>query len=201
MIKKVTALILRNNGAQHEILTFLHPSAGRQLPAGTVEEHETPEEAVIREVKEETGLRNVEIVKKTGEVLQYTTGQEYILVKPARFHGWPAPAAKRVGPLLTRGIRVQVTERKGGFAHVIYEEMDLNQNPPKLLWDSKGWLPPEFLTREIQRSFFILNVHETTPNTWSQLADMGYTYQLEWLPVNPKPELIGEQGGWLDFLE
>jgi len=44
------------------------------FPGGSIESNETPEEAVVREVKEETGL-NVEIVKKIGERVHPKTGK------------------------------------------------------------------------------------------------------------------------------
>ena len=54
-VKKVVAYITR----QDELLVFTHrdfPKAGVQVPAGTVEEGETLDAAVLREVHEETGL-------------------------------------------------------------------------------------------------------------------------------------------------
>ncbi|MCY4437420.1 MAG: NUDIX domain-containing protein [Chloroflexi bacterium] len=54
-VKKVVAYITRGD----ELLVFTHrdfPEAGVQVPAGTVEEGETLDVAVLREVHEETGL-------------------------------------------------------------------------------------------------------------------------------------------------
>ena len=54
-VLKVVAYITRED----ELLVFRHrdfPEAGLQVPAGTVEEGETPDAAVLREVQEETGL-------------------------------------------------------------------------------------------------------------------------------------------------
>lgn len=44
-----------------------HPEAGLQVPGGTVEEHETPDAAVLREVKEETNLQDVELLMFLGD--------------------------------------------------------------------------------------------------------------------------------------
>lgn len=200
MIEKVTALILRENGAQKEVLTFLHPSAGRQLPAGTVEVNESPEAAVIREAMEETGLGQFEIVKKLGEQLGYTPEGEVVLNQAVRFYGWPAKAARRIGPLFTRGFRVQVKERKAGFAHVLYQEKDITKKNPKVAWEADGWLPTELLTREIKRHFYLLRTHAESKDSWPHVSDMGHTFVLEWKALNPRPELIGEQNTWLDYL-
>ena len=43
-----------------------HPEAGVQVPGGTVEPGETPRQAVLREVREETGLDGVEVVALVG---------------------------------------------------------------------------------------------------------------------------------------
>jgi ADP-ribose pyrophosphatase YjhB (NUDIX family) len=62
-IKKVTAFVIREVRKDVDILLFEHPEAGTQLPAGTVEINEKPEEAVIREVAEETAVTSIVAVK------------------------------------------------------------------------------------------------------------------------------------------
>ena len=55
-VKKVVAYVTRGD----ELLVFTHrdvPEAGVQVPAGTVEDGETLNTALLREVHEETGLR------------------------------------------------------------------------------------------------------------------------------------------------
>lgn len=56
-IQKVIAYITRGD----ELLVFRHtqfPEAGIQVPAGTMNAGEIPEEAVLRECSEETGIRS-----------------------------------------------------------------------------------------------------------------------------------------------
>ena len=67
---KVIAYITRRNktGAP-ELLVFDHdqvkyPDAGTQVPAGTVDEGETIEQGLLREIEEESGLRGCEIVTR-----------------------------------------------------------------------------------------------------------------------------------------
>lgn len=65
MIPKVLAYIIQYN----QILTFRHrdyPEAGIQVPAGTVDPGESPEEAVLREVREESGIKGLHIQEKIG---------------------------------------------------------------------------------------------------------------------------------------
>jgi ADP-ribose pyrophosphatase YjhB (NUDIX family) len=71
-ITKVVAYITRESPAGgRELLVFDHrdyPEAGVQVPAGTVagtvDEGEQPEEAVMREVTEETGLEGCVLLEK-----------------------------------------------------------------------------------------------------------------------------------------
>lgn len=50
-------------------MLLIKDSYGRwSLPKGLIEKNERTEEAALREVKEETGLKEVEIVKKLGEI-------------------------------------------------------------------------------------------------------------------------------------
>ena len=51
------------------LLVFQHcdfPEAGVQVPAGTVKDNESPDVAVIREAKEETGLVGLELLSELG---------------------------------------------------------------------------------------------------------------------------------------
>ncbi len=53
----------------HRLLVFSHPlspEAGIQVPAGTMDDGETPGEAVLREVSEETGLPSLTVVRLLG---------------------------------------------------------------------------------------------------------------------------------------
>jgi 8-oxo-dGTP diphosphatase len=60
MVHKVVAYITDGD----KLLVFSHPhhpEAGIQVPAGTVEEGESPIDAVLREAREETGLDELEV--------------------------------------------------------------------------------------------------------------------------------------------
>jgi ADP-ribose pyrophosphatase YjhB (NUDIX family) len=76
---KVVAYIVREVEGKRFLLVFTHrhfPEAGLQVPAGTVEEGEAIEDALRREVAEETGLHNFQVVREiaTDEWLHPTSG-------------------------------------------------------------------------------------------------------------------------------
>jgi 8-oxo-dGTP diphosphatase len=61
-VAKVAAFVTSGD----RLLVFrkpLHPGTGTQVPAGTVEQGESPEDAVIRECSEETGLVGFKLLR------------------------------------------------------------------------------------------------------------------------------------------
>ncbi len=65
-VKKALAYITNRDG---ELLVFLHrdfPEAGLQVPAGTVADGEDPDAAALREVFEESGLKDARLVGLLG---------------------------------------------------------------------------------------------------------------------------------------
>ena len=71
------------------LLLFTHlnaPEAGIQVPAGTIEAGESPEEAVLREVFEETGLSGKDTSRSaTWKCLRSTAHVSDCSVRGARF--------------------------------------------------------------------------------------------------------------------
>jgi 8-oxo-dGTP diphosphatase len=67
--QKVLAYITRQQGDRLQVLVFDHvgmPEAGVQVPAGSLEPGEAPEQGVLREAWEESGLQHLAIVRKLG---------------------------------------------------------------------------------------------------------------------------------------
>ncbi|MFF8716509.1 NUDIX domain-containing protein [Streptomyces sp. NPDC015184] len=63
---RVAAYVIRERTVP-EVLVFDHvgmPAAGTQVPAGGVGPGEEPEQAVLREVTEETGLSTAEVIRR-----------------------------------------------------------------------------------------------------------------------------------------
>ena len=73
----------------HRLLVFRHvdfPEAGIQVPGGTVEPGESFERAVRREVREETGLRGLELAGLVGEQMLDMSDHGLAEVQQRRFY-------------------------------------------------------------------------------------------------------------------
>ena len=71
---KVLAYVVRPRGGTWDVLVFEHvgcPEAGVQVPGGSIEPGEMPQQAAYREVWEETGLTGLTLVQSLGPFLYY----------------------------------------------------------------------------------------------------------------------------------
>lgn len=81
--RKVLAYITRGEGPNREILVFEHkgnPSAGIQVPGGTIENDELIIDALYREIKEETGIPRqfLELIGKVNKTNYFPEDKEKV---------------------------------------------------------------------------------------------------------------------------
>lgn len=60
-------VVFRQDGGHVSVLVLQHEGGKWMLPKGTIEPGETPEAVAVREVREETGLTNVRVVRDLGQ--------------------------------------------------------------------------------------------------------------------------------------
>lgn len=65
-VQKTVAVVFKKIQGQMNILVFEHPSAGIQIVKGTVEKNESIEQATLRELYEESGIKNATIQSYLG---------------------------------------------------------------------------------------------------------------------------------------
>jgi 8-oxo-dGTP pyrophosphatase MutT (NUDIX family) len=198
IIEKVTAFITRQSKNGDELLLFEHPYAGIQIPAGTVEDGETPEQAVLREAAEETGLTSLSIHR----YLRYTEEKlpegQRIIVAPTPVYARP-DVNSFDWAYLRKGILVALNRQADGFSQVTYEEFDRVPNPQYVTMGITGWVPDEALTDTRKRHFFHLEFQGQTQDRWPVFTD-NHRFTLFWASLVALPEVIHPQDEWLDLV-
>ena len=76
-VVKVCPVITRSRAEGLQILAFRHPLAGKQLVKGTLEDGEAPEDAALRELKEEAGLDAI-VARPLGVSGEIAPGQSWM---------------------------------------------------------------------------------------------------------------------------
>ncbi len=80
---KVVAYVIRKKDTENQLLVFDHDlqfaDAGTQVPAGSVDGSEKIEDAILREVFEESGLKNFKNIEKIDEYLFFSDGSKKYL--------------------------------------------------------------------------------------------------------------------------
>ncbi|GHO95524.1 hypothetical protein KSF_055720 [Reticulibacter mediterranei] len=206
ILGKVTAFIVRQRNAQQELLVFAHPTAGVQVPAGTVEGGEVFENAALREAQEETGLEGVQLVKELARTSYSLQSNRYAFMCASPLFREPALIAEHVdtgygdGSIFRRGMIVSLERVEGNWSEIRHDECDLNVDPPKLQFSVRGWVPSRCLSSQQSRRFFLLTTTHETSDSWDHLAEGRHLFHLYWVPLVPRPQLMSPQDEWLDLV-
>ena len=198
VLEKVTAFVTRSGQQGDELLLFQHPFSGVQIPAGTVEAGETPEEAVRREGAEETGLSGIELRASLGSDDWHLPGHLRLIAERTTVYARPDPDSFD-WCYLPRGTMVHVERAVPGFTQVTFQEWDRWPDRSYLSMRITGWVPDEALARVRRRHFFHLVHPGDTPPRWEVPVD-NHRFTLFWAPLARLPRPISPQDTWLAFL-
>jgi 8-oxo-dGTP pyrophosphatase MutT (NUDIX family) len=197
MLNKVTAFITRQTPAGRQILLLQHPYAGFQFPAGTVEEGESFEAAVLREVHEETGLQQARIIAQLGELFEQLPGRAFTRFAQTVYSRPDTTSFDWVS--LPRGVGVDILRRQDGFVQVSFVEGDVYPDPTFTTYQITGWVREECLATQLHRRIYHLTSDEDTPSTWQVYMDQHH-YTLLWADVDNLPDIVQPQNSyWQQF--
>ncbi len=202
VVQKVTAFIIRERNGVKELLVFKHPTAGVQIPAGTVEKGEDIETAVRRETYEETGLQFVEIENYLGCFENELENNQRIIAETTQVYIEPNLTAIPYKRTLPKGLTIDYLSIQADFTHISYIEYEYDKFHKPICIDSNitGWIPNENLSAEKKRHFFLMSIQEKTADAWELESDQGHIFNPYWTPLSPKPNIISPQDKWLDFV-
>ena len=198
ILEKVTAFIMRGAGASQEILLFQHPSAGIQIPAGTVEDGEVVEAALWREVREETGLTELVLLSYLGEQPVALPAGQKVALRSLVGRSLPEEASAESGLFLRRGLFAHETATIENWSQVRFDEYAVQGAELVVVESSAGWVPNEGLTAHVVRHFFHLHCESATPERWRCQAEKDCEFELFWTPLDTDPGLVLGQAEWLE---
>lgn len=181
---------------------FKHPTAGVQIPAGTVEKGEDIETAVKREAYEETGLQFVEIESYLGCFENELENNQRIIAETTQVYIEPNLRAIPYKRKLPKGLTVDYHSTQEDFTRISYIEYEYDKfyKPIHIDTNITGWVPNESLSAQKKRHFFLMSTQEETTDAWELKSDMGHIFKPYWTPLSPKPQIISPQDRWLDFV-
>ena len=197
-IDKVTAFVTQKRPFAPHLLLFQHPTAGIQLPAGTVEPGESPQTAVVRETIEETQVTNLTVRLQLAFSENDLQPGERVLNQTVRARSQPDPDSLPFAYEMSRGMVVVPTGRQeNGFLHIRHEEYDRLPNPTMIYQLVDGWIPETAVSPLRRRFYFWLTCADITEDSWSVVSDGGREFRPFWAPLNNLPPLVPPQAGWL----
>jgi 8-oxo-dGTP pyrophosphatase MutT (NUDIX family) len=199
VIEKVTTFIMRSTDHGVDLLLFEHPFAGIQIPAGTVEQGETPEQAAQREAHEESGLTALVQREYLGYTEDHFNGNHRLIFESTKAYA-RADATSFDWTHFRKGLPVTLTGRHAnGYSQVSYEEWDRWPDPQYVTYAIMGWVPDETLCSIVRRHFFRLESQVPTEERWVVETD-NHRFNLFWAPLAHLPAIVHPQDAWLEFL-
>ncbi len=202
VVGKVTCLVLRQAPDGLQLLTYLHPLGGYQIPAGTVEPGEPLPEAARRELIEETGLDCGLPLRHLGRQETVLEGVHFVCLRRMPMLSAPNLLAPPAAPfILTRGLYVEAQDQRNGFTLAAFVERDFTLPERPIRRRVDGWVPTENLGRRLVRDFFLFHAPSDGPDRWEVDGDLDHRFQPTWLPLQPPPPIVEPQRAWLDYLK
>ena len=192
-LDKVTAFIVRKLDDKPHLLVFQH---GRiQLPAGTVEPGEHPDDAALREAIEETGLSDLKFERKLAEAPEPLEPDERLVLLTTPVYTRP-DASSPTWSQLRNGLLIKQLRSQDDFVLVEYVVTNRKATPAYVSYQITGWVPGSTVTDRVTRHFYLFSHTGNTPREWSHI-DEKHTFRLFWAPVADLPDLHPNQNAWL----
>ena len=146
VLEKVTTFVTHSSPGGTELLLFEHPSAGIQLPAGTVEGDEPHADAAAREAREDTGLVDLPAGRFLKAVTEMLPDKLYAVATTTRVYSRPDTTSFDWASI-RRGMLVLCKCLGPDFCNITYLKHDKQAQPPYVTYQITGWVPIVNLTR------------------------------------------------------
>ena len=157
---------------------------------------EVPSDAVMREVYEETGLTEVELLEDIGIEHCTMRDDERVVLCTIPTRTAPTNTATLVDLHLRRGIYVRELSRANGYAEVAYEDWAIVNGEHQVNQQIKGWIPETAVTSHVERHFYHVRALESPDRPWNCFAEGRYQFHLYWQDIHKATNLLSFQEVW-----
>jgi 8-oxo-dGTP pyrophosphatase MutT (NUDIX family) len=196
-MEKITAFVFRND--RTELLLFEHEDHTIQLPAGTMEKGESPVEAGMREVFEETGIAVDQVIGK--ETLDFSNNElgddEIVIETTSQVYARPRPDSMP-GGIIHRGITVRKLRERDGYCQIQYQDWNNEVEKDYMTYSLTGWVNKANVSHEKIRHYCILDV-DYEKNNWVIHNDR-HIFKPFWAKINALPAEIVPANKWIKVL-
>ncbi|MFX1284201.1 MAG: NUDIX domain-containing protein [Promethearchaeota archaeon] len=199
VVEKVTAFITRNKKEKNELLLFIHPNAGIQIPAGTVEKGETVKEALMREVTEETGLKKISIRNYIGFKDRKLPKNQFFISEKTKVYSRPTSNSFDWAEL-RKGITVTSNRTLDDYTQITFREYDRYPDQNYITYQITGWILTTNLSKKMRRHFFHIVINEEAQDEWEIFAD-NHLFRVFWSPFMNLPDIIAPHRHWLKYVQ
>ncbi len=199
-LPRVTAFVTRERGPERELLIVRPATTKPHLPQMTVGLDEAPSEAAIRLIQELADSLAVTLRRRFGVIGEALQPDTRLLLRPTLLRTAPSEEATIMRFTLERGMRVRLTEMRGDFTRVVYEEYALHENELAIATRRAGWVHAGVLARQVEYHLFHLVVPPPrSDGSTAKLRPPGAPQPM-WVPLYRVPTLSRTHAHWLEHI-
>jgi ADP-ribose pyrophosphatase YjhB (NUDIX family) len=190
----VVAFITRETTGKRQLVAFRKPREGTQLITGGIEDGETPENALLRVIREQSGL-DVENVTQLDAVEQTLEGNDRVVTEACTVELEPGDSARGIARL-KRGSPVEIIEVEAGGYKRVSSVFKLEDGALRPDLRYAGYLKDKLLTDRIRTYLFQVKTNTPTEDQWTYKVNDFRSTDFYWADMDV--ELIPPQQAWLD---
>jgi ADP-ribose pyrophosphatase YjhB (NUDIX family) len=180
--------------ANDSLWSLVSPARGLNFYTGGIEEGETPENALLRIIREQSGL-DVEVVAQLDSVEQVLEGKDRVVTEVCTVELEPGDSARGIARL-KRGNPVQIIAAEAGGYMQVSSVFKLEDGVLRPDLRYAGYLKDKLLTDRTRTYLFQVKTSTPTEDQWTYKVNDFRSTEFHWADMNE--ELIPPQQVWLD---
>lgn len=196
-LARVVVFVLRERGDDRELLIVRHATAHSQLPNITVGLDEPEDAAALRVARDWTSFEVVALRRRLAIFQQTLPADEWIVVRPLLLRTAPNPDATMMRFVLERGMPVRVTDARGDYVRVVYEEAAMEDEELSISTRRAGWASAGSLANQVDYHLYELRAPTPSSNLIMPKMHPPSAGVADWVSLSRVPSLERQHEEWL----